>query len=298
MSSIVIELQRDALNPQLRVPDLLRKALLVAKKLGKGEMESWLLHELEGYETDEGLPAYRRLVGQVYTRERVMGHWVPVLFHDQDFAKLMAERPIGQGVAALEYLVQNSKDGRLTMPYPPELDAMVLAKGILDLPPVLRISTASVVAILDAVRSTVLTWAMQLESDGILGEGLVFTEVEREKAASATYNTVNYFGDASGSQVQQHTQGSSQALSIKGFDTEAFREFVDAFRAALAAGALPDAGREEAEADLSTIEAQLKSPKPRAAVLRAALGGVRDFLLSAAGSAAAPALLEMLKALL
>jgi hypothetical protein len=46
MSSSVLELQHDALQPDVRVIDLLRKSLVVAKKLGLGEFEEWVNAEL------------------------------------------------------------------------------------------------------------------------------------------------------------------------------------------------------------------------------------------------------------
>ena len=40
MSGLVLELQRDALNKNVNVSDLLRKAMVVSKKLGINEMKN------------------------------------------------------------------------------------------------------------------------------------------------------------------------------------------------------------------------------------------------------------------
>ena len=57
MSSLVFELQRDALNRNASVSDLLRKALVVSKKLKISEFEKWVTNELNGYSED--IPDYR-----------------------------------------------------------------------------------------------------------------------------------------------------------------------------------------------------------------------------------------------
>ena len=48
MASLVQELQKEALDPNVKVSDLLRKALVVSKKLGIAEIEAWINKELNG----------------------------------------------------------------------------------------------------------------------------------------------------------------------------------------------------------------------------------------------------------
>ena len=49
MSSLVLELQRDAIDPSVSPLNLLRKALIVARKLGIVEFQQWIELELNGY---------------------------------------------------------------------------------------------------------------------------------------------------------------------------------------------------------------------------------------------------------
>src|SRR5262249_45411953 len=49
VASLVIELQRDALNPRVPVSSLLRKVVVVARKLGLRDLEKWTQLELRGY---------------------------------------------------------------------------------------------------------------------------------------------------------------------------------------------------------------------------------------------------------
>jgi hypothetical protein len=49
MASLIEELQHDALNSNVRVGDLLRKAKIIAVKLDLPEFEKWVENELNGY---------------------------------------------------------------------------------------------------------------------------------------------------------------------------------------------------------------------------------------------------------
>jgi hypothetical protein len=46
MSSVIVELQREALDRNVHVSDLLRKALVVARNLALTEFQSWIELEL------------------------------------------------------------------------------------------------------------------------------------------------------------------------------------------------------------------------------------------------------------
>ena len=59
MASIVIELQKEALDGDIPLSDLLRKALVVARKLKVKEFDIWVSKELEGYSDNSEIPNYR-----------------------------------------------------------------------------------------------------------------------------------------------------------------------------------------------------------------------------------------------
>ncbi|CAD6563372.1 hypothetical protein ACFQ3P_43395 [Paraburkholderia sabiae] len=68
MASLVLELQREALNTQGSVGHLLRMAFVVARKLGVSEFERWVSSEMNGYKDADDLPEYRLLSGSVVAR--------------------------------------------------------------------------------------------------------------------------------------------------------------------------------------------------------------------------------------
>ena len=58
MPSLIEELQRDALNQNVSVTELLQKCLVVAMKLGIDDFASWVRRELDGYKGQK-VPEYR-----------------------------------------------------------------------------------------------------------------------------------------------------------------------------------------------------------------------------------------------
>ena len=58
------------------------------------------------------------------------------------------------------------------------------------------------------IKNLILTWALDLESAGIVGDGIEFslTEIETAKSTPNIYNfTNNFFSNVESSQIQQGT---------------------------------------------------------------------------------------------
>lgn len=133
---------------------------------------------------------------------------------------------------------------------------------------------------------------------GITHYGIV--EVERaltEPEAPTKYfppviNVLNIHSVV-GSQIQQGTHGSMQTQTVTTNDTEAIRTLVNAFRERLSELPFSQAERSEAEAELQTLEAQLRSSKPKNAIVQESLKTLRNLLEGVASNALAAALLPM-----
>ena len=66
------------------------------------------------------------------------------------------------------------------------------------------------------IRNNILEWAIQLEENGIIGNGLTFTKEEQVKAISVTNHIINNFnGDLTQLQIQQNNRDISQSISNK-----------------------------------------------------------------------------------
>ncbi len=284
--SIVRELQQDALNPKVRVSDLLRKALVVARKLGVGEFEGWIDKELSGYPTEHECPAYRQFHGEVKWRNQYHP-WINVVFGESPHSEPLSKRSCGQSVGELEALMADgTSDGVLCMPFSSDL-AHKASRGWAN-EMALFVPQSAVAGVLDTVRTIVLKWALKLEEEGIFGEGLSFSLAERKAAARVPTNITNFFGPVQTSQIQQSSEHSTQTVVVTGqLDLDKVRDLVAAIKGDLAQLDLPRDTKEELSADIATVEAQLAAPKPKPSVIRECLQSARRVFEGAGGSLAA-----------
>jgi hypothetical protein len=152
---------------------------------------------------------------------------------------------------------------------------------------------AAIAFIVDTVRTIILNWGLKLEEEGIVGEALSFTRQEQDAAERSPQNITNFYGTVQGAQIQQ---GSPQAMQVSfnsALDLVAVRSFVQTIRQTLDALALDPEHRREAEAELSTVESQIESPKPKSSIIREGLGSLWRILEGAGGTIAAQLLLEL-----
>src|SRR5712692_9111660 len=140
MTSIVIELQKDALNGQYPLADLLRKSLLVAKKLCVAEFEAWIRNELNGYTDNKSIPEYRQAHGSVVVNDPYRG-WIPVVFKFPEQQRRMSNKPFTQAITELDDLYHAGKGSEsLVMSYSPETErrfmdsTRALASPVLEIP--------------------------------------------------------------------------------------------------------------------------------------------------------------------
>jgi hypothetical protein len=174
MAGIVRELQKEALDKSVRVSDLLRKALLVARKLKVPEMEAWITSELNGYPKDATFPDYRIVTGQIRARNPITGAWLPVMFPEnarEDILDSLTRRQSNQSISEIESMVSDPDgDSMFAMPFSNRVQARLMKGTAMDSPPVLIVQVASLHGIVDAVRTAILDWALKLEEKGILGK--------------------------------------------------------------------------------------------------------------------------------
>lgn len=183
MTGLVEQLQAEALNPSVSVSTLLRKVKVAAVKLRLEDTVEWADKELKGY--TESVPPYR------IARGRCMGfnpyHGWSVVGGDAKVVDALSQRAIGQAISSLEELVTGEKD-QLMISLPAKTANSIKSNNPACHDVALFISQADLTAMIDHVRNLVLDWALDLEKAGIMGEGLSFTPLEQQKAASTSMN--------------------------------------------------------------------------------------------------------------
>lgn len=207
MDSLVIELQKDAINPSIKTNDLLRKALLVSRKLKIKDIEEWLDSELNGYHGDL-IPDYRKVRGELKVFNPYNG-WNPVVLNDEEWQDLLCVRHVNLSVSQIENLIRESKDGYFLIKYPATAADVVMKMVGQQMEPALHASLHQLVRMVDTIKTKVMEFALDLEERGIMGEGMTFSREDQQAAQTITYNTINIHR-MENSQIQQANDGSLQ----------------------------------------------------------------------------------------
>ncbi|MFV8630663.1 hypothetical protein ACNRDB_14440 [Ralstonia pseudosolanacearum] len=288
MSAIVPELVNMATDPAVSTGDLLRKALVVARRLAIPELIEWIGGELNGYR-DGTVPDYRRVRGQLMAENPMHGP-IP-FFAPPEMAEWLTDYSIRQSIPELIQLAQSTTGVFSHFPSEAEHTLMKMMRessGVM-MRPVLKFSTVQVLGVVEAVRNRVLEWALDLEAKGVIGDGMTFSQEEKQLVQQQHY----HFSNVAGSQIQIGSNGATQNQT-QAADIEALKALIEALRGALDRGDVPRESDDELRADLATLQAQAASPKPKWQIIKATASSVRAVLENAAGSIVAAKVLPYL----
>jgi hypothetical protein len=298
MASLVAQLQKDALNYDIGVTELLQRSLVVASKLQLEDFESWVRLELDGY-GEEDVPEYRILHGtpQVFNPYR---GYQPLHFGDVKQAKQYSKMHFNTPIGELEHDLKGARESGSTsfqVSFTPGIEKMLMNAIEFRLQPSLHMNASQFQGVLDAVRKIVLEWSLKLEKDGITGEGMSFTSEEKERAQAITYNVKNYIhGNIQDSQVQIEATNSTQTHTLE-FNPEKIIQLVEALRNTIDVLGLEQEQKEELASEINTLEAQANSPKPKNSIIGESLSSVRRIMEGASGNLVASGLLNQIGSL-
>lgn len=205
---IVLQLQELASDSEHEIADLLRKALVVATKLQLPDFKKWVLSELNGYEDLTSLPEYRRIKGDLRAQNPYHG-FIPFIINEPEIREVVTKILVRESVSSVQQLMDSKESGSICFFFGPEQEAalMRMQGGFAPLRPVRVVGRNQLISILNAVRTRMLEWALSLEAEGILGDGLSFSDKERNIAMTSKNIRIENFqgvlGDLHGSNVSQ-----------------------------------------------------------------------------------------------
>jgi hypothetical protein len=237
MAGLVEQLQAEALDSTKPITDLLRKALVVARKLGIKDFETWIAAELNGYAgTTLTPPEYRKVVGEIKAYNPYNNYFMPIVIDDPKMSLSIRSRYLFEPISSLQSLLAGETH-YLTLSFPRQIEKLLCNEHDETFVPKLHLSINAIHSILDTVRNNVLQWALKLEEEGILGEGIRFNEKEKEKALTSTNIHIGNFqgvwGNVANSTVTQNLNimvqkgdfnSLSAFLSKNGLSTEDIEE--------------------------------------------------------------------------
>lgn len=178
--SIVLQLQKNCINKNITLQELLREALLISRKLKLKDFKEWIDLELNGYTSVDTTPKYRNIAQILKFKDRYHG-WVTAQIGNELY-KLIGKTPIMQSIGEIEHIL-SQKESTLSMSINGN-DIRLLQKQFkTDCEPCFFIDKTQIYGIVEKVRNLLLDWSLQLEEDGILGtDDLIFSEKEKESA--------------------------------------------------------------------------------------------------------------------
>jgi hypothetical protein len=227
--------------------------------------------ETNGYEdvAAKDLPAYRVVHGHPEFFNPMRG-WCPLLTHDEWLAGIMSTAYLFQPIGELEQLGFAAQSA-------------------------VAISRTNVGSIVERVRNLILDWSLELESAGVLGEGMGFTLNEKTKALAVTNNyfaqNIGVAGNVEGGSTVQNNQVAGAAL-----DLEAVRGLLQQMQHL--APILPPNLRAAVEADAADLQAETTKSQPDQGRVRKLLGSIRTTCEGASGNLVATGVVEAIKAML
>ncbi len=178
MASIVIDLQKELMDPNASLLSALNKAYFIARKLKISESREFIENEIKGYPDANNLPEYREIHGVLKAFNPMRG-WIYIQCPDFETEKTLSTVHLTSSIAELEASLSAGKENNTLMS-----PLSSVANNMLTIPMQMAVfyTRYAISAILGTVRHNLLEWALKLEENGILGENLSFTNEEISKA--------------------------------------------------------------------------------------------------------------------
>lgn len=294
MSSLVLDLQQEVLKPDCDILSALRKAHLIAAKLRLTEFDSWIMSELSGYDGSQpDFPQYRIVSGLLEARDPYRG-WTPIQFTDNEIEKCFCTRKLVIPISEISEL-SNRSSGTFQMHLSAEIANWIAE--ISDMPEsmqiVLSVSTHFLNSIMEQVKNCLLDWTIRLEAAGILGDGIQFSQEETNMAKEIPQQINNYYGTVVNGDISQSQVVSGDHNSIA-FNYGQAANLMEKVRDSISREQLSDEDREGAMELIAEAEAKISEHK-KPGIIRAALSGLRDFLIAGGANVTAALIVQHLQ---
>lgn len=285
---LIVEIQAAAIADDIDVASLLRKAKVAASKLKQADASRWIDSELDGYKGQyDELPAYRQLHGILRVKNPYRG-LQPFIIDEPDIEELVTRMPVFEGIATLQKVLRNHQEGPLIYNIPSGHRKILMNSMKIPLEPVLLISPSQFENILNQVTSMILNWSLELEAEGIVGEGMTFKPEDSAKATAVTNNIITQnVGQIGNNNDNALTHISQRSHGTQNVDQRKLHDFLQ--QAIPASNMLPEDIREDVKRKLDEVQ-NSESPEQQGGILRS----IKAVLEGASGNLAASGMLQLL----
>lgn len=311
----------DLVTPDKKLSEILYKVQVLAHRMKNEELKQWVDGELNGYIGKE-TPEYRTVPSEVLgnliqnagfnilTRNNVP---LPVEYLEEKYWKMLLRHSIVSKVAELERMAAEGSDVKINLPHAIySLFTDIISNWAVDTA-CQRISINSIVGILSTVRSTLLNFLLELQTE--FGERDYSKIFEKEATVDKIYRKT--IGSISGNQihisvgdenVQTTNYGDSSKFNINTGDKvnqtvnesaiQDISEFIKSLRSQIGEIGLEDQDKEDLSIEIERIEKQIEKEKPKKNIVKSGLKVVYDILSGVAGNVVTQPFIETVKTLL
>lgn len=286
MNSIVLELQSELLQKECNIIQALRKAHIIAVKLKLTEFDEWIQAELNGYNVNQDdIPEYRQVHGQLKAWNPYHG-WIPVVLQDGKLENILCNRKLEDSIGEILELYDKS-NGHIILTFNADvaqtLDSWCNAPFKTNYS--LHVSKHLLKSILDKVINCLMEWTLKLEEKGILGEDMKFNEKESETAKELPQQINNYYGNVIQGNVSESQIVSGNSNTIA-YNTASAAAAIQEIQKALEKESISPEDMESALELLEDISDKIEQNK-KPGMIKAALVGLKDFVLAAGANVTA-----------
>ena len=163
MEQSVYELQQMALDKNVDIEELLRKAYLIAVSTNQKDIEEWILNEQNGYKSVDNLPEYRFLQGELKAYN--FGRWIPTQFSKQEQAEAFSKLPFTESVSGIVEAYQNSSNGIASYSITDALTQALNKNGSFVTVYNYFVSTGQLKQVISSIQNKILYWTIELEKN-------------------------------------------------------------------------------------------------------------------------------------
>lgn len=174
--SLLREIQQEAISSNSNLPQLLRKCKYLSFRLDNDDFKAWINCELNGYNSIDDLPDYRKLI--VNSKGHFAGAYgselknanIPTLLIPPEFRDNLQRTHFVQSVAALDSILKSAETNNSTSTLHEQWNPDVLAllqdkfyERMICYYAWKVIPVSAVASILDTIRTRILNFALEIE---------------------------------------------------------------------------------------------------------------------------------------
>lgn len=202
-NSPVLELQELASSSSSDIQDVLLKAKVVSVKLNLDDLSEWLDYEINAYPSQDSVPEYRVIKNVPVRAFNPFHGWIHFDLSNIDDPEIydsLTSIHITNPISMLQEYAKSSTTLYSDLPQPLTafLNSFSNCNGMRI---AWAINPTAITRIISTTKSRILDWSLELEKKGILGNGLLFSQKEKEVASMTVHNTTNINGNVNNAGV-------------------------------------------------------------------------------------------------